>query len=246
MGSSDCAKSDCAKKEKRILNEFDMTFTINYAPFLERIELPMLLGVADYTTFVISIIVLLALPGPGNLALITATGKGGVRAGVAATFGVILGDQILLWTAVVGLSALLKTMPNLFLMVQVLGAAYLMWLGWQLVRVNKNALPVITMKMGAYCRQTLVITLLNPKAIMFYMAFFPLFISPSHHQGLITFSFMAMTIATLTLIYGVCVTLLTKYLSRALTRNPKVRQWLERLAGLLLIAFGIQLLLGRI
>ena len=50
-------------------------------------------GVADYGAFVVAVIVFLAIPGPGNLALITSTGKGGLRGGLAATFGVIAGDQ---------------------------------------------------------------------------------------------------------------------------------------------------------
>ena len=58
-----------------------------------------MLGVTDYGAFVIAFIIVLAIPGPGNFALITATGKGGIKAGMAATCGVILGDQVLLWLA---------------------------------------------------------------------------------------------------------------------------------------------------
>ena len=62
-------------------------------------------GVADYGSFVAAIIVFLLIPGPGNLALITSTGKGGIAGGLAATLGVIVGDQFLLWAAVAGVSA---------------------------------------------------------------------------------------------------------------------------------------------
>ena len=79
-------------------------------------------GIADYGAFVVAIIVFLAIPGPGNLALLTATGKGGVRAGMAATFGVISGDQVLLWLAVAGLSAVLINYPGLYSSVQWAGA----------------------------------------------------------------------------------------------------------------------------
>ena len=61
-----------------------------------------MLGVTDYLTFVVTIIVFLAIPGPGNLALVTSTSKGGIQGGLAATFGVILGDQVLMWLAVAG------------------------------------------------------------------------------------------------------------------------------------------------
>ena len=69
-------------------------------------------GVADYGAFVAAIIIFLAIPGPGNLALITSTGKGGIRGGLAATFGVIAGDQVLMWAAVAGVAALLAGLPG--------------------------------------------------------------------------------------------------------------------------------------
>ena len=80
-------------------------------------------GVADYGAFVAAIILFLAIPGPGNLALITSTGKGGVRGGLAATLGVIAGDQVLMWGAVAGVAALLVAYPAAFHAVQWLGAA---------------------------------------------------------------------------------------------------------------------------
>ena len=64
-------------------------------------------GIADYSAFVAAIILFLLIPGPGNLALITSTSKGGILGGLAATLGVILGDQVLMWSAVAGVAALL-------------------------------------------------------------------------------------------------------------------------------------------
>ena len=61
-------------------------------------------GIADYGAFVAAIVLFLAIPGPGNLALITSTSKGGIRGGMAATFGVIAGDQVLMWAAVAGVA----------------------------------------------------------------------------------------------------------------------------------------------
>ena len=57
-------------------------------------------GIADYGAFVAAIVLFLLIPGPGNLALITSTSKGGIRGGLAATLGVIAGDQVLMWAAV--------------------------------------------------------------------------------------------------------------------------------------------------
>jgi threonine/homoserine/homoserine lactone efflux protein len=200
-------------------------------------------GIADYGAFVVAIIVFLAIPGPGNLALLTATGKGGVRAGMAATFGVISGDQVLLWLAVAGLSAVLINYPGLYSSVKWAGAAYLIGLGYSLFNAEPGDAPVLEMKSDHYFRQGLFITVLNPKAIVFYLAFFPLFVDPKIHLGLITFGFMALTIAALTFIYGLVVVLLAHHLAARVRANPLATAMLNKVAGALLIGFGLKLAL---
>lgn len=202
-------------------------------------------GIADYGAFVVAIIVFLLIPGPGNLALITSTGKGGIQGGLAATLGVILGDQVLLWLAVAGVAALLSAYPAAFNAVQWLGAVYLAWLGARMLLAKPGAAPVLQIKPHHYLRQALMITLLNPKAIVFYMAFFPLFVDPVRHQGLTTFAFMAVTIAALTFAYGLTVVLLTHFLAERLRANPLISRTLEKLAGIFLIGFGAKLALSR-
>ncbi len=199
-------------------------------------------GIADYGAFVVAIIVFLAIPGPGNLALLTATGKGGVRAGMAATLGVIAGDQVLLWLAVAGLSAVLINYPSLYSSVKWAGAAYLMGLGYSLFNAKPDA-PVLDMKPDHFFRQGLLITVLNPKAIVFYMAFFPLFVDPKIHLGLITFAVMALTIAALTFVYGLVVVLLAHHLAERVRANPLATAMLNKVAGALLIGFGLKLAL---
>jgi leucine efflux protein len=200
-------------------------------------------GIADYGAFVVAIIVFLAIPGPGNLALLTATGKGGVRSGLAATLGVIAGDQVLLWMAVAGLSAVLINYPSLYSSVKWAGAAYLLGLGYSLFNAKPGDAPVLDMKPDHYFRQGLFITVLNPKAIVFYMAFFPLFVDPKIHEGLITFAVMAITIAVLTFAYGLVVVLLAHHMAERVRANPLMRVMLNKAAGTLLMAFGLKLVL---
>lgn len=198
-------------------------------------------GIADYGAFVAAIVLFLAIPGPGNLALITSTSKGGIRGGLAATLGVIAGDQVLMWLAVAGVATLLVTYPAAFQAVQWLGAAYLAWLGYKLLTAQPGDAPVLHIRPRQYFQQALAITLLNPKAIVFYMAFFPLFVDPARHQGLITFGAMAATVALLTLVYGLGATLLTHFLAERLRANPRIGRVLEKSAGVFLIGFGIKL-----
>ncbi len=208
-----------------------------------------LLGAADglqnYGAFVAAIVVFLLIPGPGNLALITSTAKGGVRGGLAATLGLIVGDQVLMWLAVAGVAALLAASPAAFGAVQWLGAAYLAWLGARMLLAKPGDAPVLNIRPRHYLQQALLITLLNPKAIVFYMAFFPLFVDPARHPTLATFGLMAATIAVLTFGYGLAVTLLTHTLAERLRATPWISSALQKLAGLFLIGFGVRLALSK-
>jgi threonine/homoserine/homoserine lactone efflux protein len=199
-------------------------------------------GIADYGAFCVAILVFLALPGPGTFALLTSTGQGGMRAGAAATAGVIVGDQVLMWLAVAGVAALLAAHPAWFKAVQYLGAAYLGWIGVRLLlsRGDGAASP-IRIEPRRYLRQAFFITLLNPKAIVFYMAFFPLFIDPAAHRGLPTFVAMALTIAALTACYGLALCAFAQVVGRQVRSHRRLAQWLQRVAGLFLIGFGLRL-----
>ena len=202
-------------------------------------------GVADYGAFVAAIVLFLAIPGPGNLALITSTSKGRIVGGLAATLGVIAGDQVLMWMAVAGVAALLAAWPLAFQAVQWLGAAYLAWLGLRMLLAKPGDAPMLRIEPRRYFQQAFAITLLNPKAIVFYMAFFPLFVDPARHQGLLTFGVMALTIAVLTLAYGLIVVLLTHHLAERLRASPLIGRALEKFAGLCLIGFGVRLAVSR-
>jgi leucine efflux protein len=204
-----------------------------------------MLGVADYGAFVAAILIFLAIPGPGNLALITSTSKGGIAGGMAATLGIIAGDQVLMWAAVAGVAALLLASPAAFGAVQWAGAAYLAWLGFRMLTAKPGAKPVLNIQPRHYFRQAAFITLLNPKAIVFYMAFFPLFVDPARHQGLLTFGVMAATIAVLTFAYGLAAVLLTHFLAERMRSNPVIGRVLEKLAGACLIGFGVKLAVSR-
>jgi threonine/homoserine/homoserine lactone efflux protein len=201
-----------------------------------------MLGIADYGAFCAAILLFLALPGPGTFCLLASTGKGGLRAGAAATAGLILGDQVLLWLAVAGVAALLAAHPVLFKAVQYGGAAYLAWIGLKLIfaKPGTDASPV-SIQPRHYARQAFLITLLNPKAIVFYMAFFPLFIDPATHRGALTFGAMALTIAALTAAYCLTLCAFANAIGGLVRAHRRLARALEKLAGVCLVAFGIRL-----
>ena len=202
-------------------------------------------AITVYPAFVVAILLFLAIPGPGNLAMISSTAQGGIRGGLASTFGIIAGDQILLWCAVAGVAALLKAYPAAFTTVQWVGAAYLAWMGYKLITAKPGDGAVLQLKPSHFFRQTFLITLLNPKAIVFYMAFFPLFIDPAGAPGLGTFGAMALTIAVLSFAYGLAATLMAHFMAERIRVNPRVSGGLQKLAGVALIGFGLRLALTK-
>ena len=144
-----------------------------------------------------------------------------------------------------GVAALLKSTPSVFLALQWLGAAYLAWLGFKMVMAKPGEGPQIHITPGHYFRETMLITLLNPKAIMFYFAFFPQFIDPVNHQGLLTFAVMALTIAVLGFVYCFGVVLITHTMAERLRANPRVTSALQKFAGLCLIGFGLKMVIAK-
>jgi len=201
-----------------------------------------MLGISDFWAFVATVLVFLMLPGPGTFAILTSTAKGGKLGGYAALAGLMLGDWLLMLAALVGVAALLAAHPALFRSVQWLGVAYLVWVGLQLLRstgtVNASLVPI---EPGTYFRQGFLITLINPKAIVFYMAFFPLFVDPASYRGVATLATMGPTISVLTFAYCSLLIIAGSWMAQRLRKHRTIGRWLSRLAGVGLLGFGVRL-----
>ena len=200
-----------------------------------------MMPVKDYGSFVLTIALFLALPGPGNLAILSAYRLGGVRGAMVSTLGIALGDQVLIVLALGGLAAILQEWPLLFRWVEYLGAIYLIYIGLGLLRPAKEKGAEEVIKMKDFFRQSLAITLMNPKAIVFYMAFFPLFLEKGRSIDLQTWLTLAGTIALMTFFYGLSLLLMLKLLTRTVKDANRLKKMLTRLMGVLFIGFGIKL-----
>ncbi len=200
------------------------------------------LGITDVTQLLMATLVFLMLPGPGTFCVLTCTGKRGLRGGFICLAGLMLADALLMLLAALGVAALLQANPTVFKGVQYMGAAYLAWMGLKLLlaRGEEGAAVVPFSAMADFGRGFLV-TLMNPKAIVFYMAFFPLFIAPATHQGALTFVVMGALIALCTLMYGSMLVLIGNAAARRLAQQRRVTALASRLAGIFLIGFGVKL-----
>ncbi|HAI93313.1 MAG TPA: lysine transporter LysE [Xanthomonadaceae bacterium] len=200
------------------------------------------MGIHEPWAFIAAVLVFLALPGPGTFALLNAVGIAGPRGGFRCLGGLLLGDQVLIWLAVAGVAALLQAHPLLFHAVQYLGAAYLIWIGINLLRTRRGAGPgLVTLQPGRLFRQGFLVSVLNPKGIVFYMAFFPLFIDPEHARGAATFATMALLIALLSVSWCSLLIGLGHVLARQVAQHPRAGLWLRRAAGTGLVGFGVKL-----
>jgi threonine/homoserine/homoserine lactone efflux protein len=200
------------------------------------------IGITDVWQLIIATMVFLMLPGPGTFCVLTCTGQHGLRGGFTSLAGLMLGDAVLMFLAAIGVAALLQANPMLFKGMQYLGAAYLAWLGFKLLTAKAGqGAAVVPFSNAADFRRGFLVTLINPKAIVFYMAFFPLFIDPATHRGSLTFITMGAVISCCTLFYGSLLVLVGNAAAKRLARNRRIASFASRAAGIFLIGFGIKL-----
>ncbi len=200
------------------------------------------LGITDVWQLIAAAMVFLMLPGPGTFCVLTCTGQRGMRGGFTSLAGLMLGDAALMFLAAIGVAALLQANPLLFMGLQYLGAAYLAWLGIKLLTAKKEqGATVVPFSNAADFRRGFLVTIINPKAIVFYMAFFPLFIDPALHRGSITFVAMGAVISSCTLFYGSLLVIVGNVAAKRLARNRRIAAFASKAAGVFLIGFGIKL-----
>lgn len=155
-------------------------------------------GVTDIATYVIGVVIIVLLPGPNSLYVLSVASQQGVRRGYRAACGVFVGDLVLMVLAAAGMASLLKAYPGLFLLLKYSGAAYLAWLGLAMLlaawRGWRTSVPGVAelpqMTAVDPFRRALGISLLNPKAILFFMSFFIQFVDRSYPYPALSFAIL--------------------------------------------------------
>jgi leucine efflux protein len=197
--------------------------------------------IQNYGAFVAAIVVFQLIPGPGTLAILNATARNGVGAGMGAVSGTLLGDFAFMVAAVAGLAAVMNANPILFQGLQWFGAAYLCWMGVQLLRSSVNGAQQEARKQSGwvYFRQAFAVSITNPKVVLFFVAFFPLFLRPDSPGT--TLAAMMAHVTVISFVYQAGLVLVGNWVADKLRAMPSARKIATRLAGLALVAFGIKL-----
>jgi len=195
-----------------------------------------------WLTFVVASVVLLAIPGPTILLVMSYALTQGRRVAVAMALGVALGDLVAMTASLLGLGALVLASATLFTALKWVGAAYLVYLGVKLLRSRPDAgLAAATAhsdkRVGAIFWHACAVTALNPKSIAFFIAFVPQFIRP---EAALTpqFTMLIASFVTLAALNALIYALLADQM-RARIKRPSVMRWMNRTGGGALVGMGV-------
>ncbi len=204
------------------------------------------MSLGTYLAFLVASAVLLVIPGPTVLTVVSYSLSHGRRAGVPLTVAVALGDATALTMSLLGLGALLAASAFWFTLVKLIGGIYLIYMGVGLLRSGRGDSAATPVKPGSRRRlfaDTYMVTALNPKSILFFVAFLPQFVDPAVHAApqlwLLGTSFVILA-AINAAMYAVFATSARRVLTSA-----SARRYLHLTGGSLLTAAGIWALLVR-
>jgi threonine/homoserine/homoserine lactone efflux protein len=183
---------------------------------------------------------LLIIPGPTILLVLSYALSRGRSVAVASAAGVATGDFIAMSLSLAGLGALVATSAVLFTILKWVGAVYLVWLGFKMIRSARSdglVIPDATGSTRGVFWHNAAVTALNPKSIAFFIAFVPQFITPESAL-LPQFAIMIATFVGLAVLNAMAYALAADRL-RQIIKRPSVLTWITRCGGATLIGMGI-------
>jgi len=205
-------------------------------------------GIQNYPVFLLAALTLAIIPGPDTLFALGRTLAGGRRAGLWSVAGIGAGCLVHIAFSALGLSALLASSPLAFQVVKWQGAAYLAWLGIELLRYAaapaedvSTAGPVEGRRIF---RQGFVTNVLNPKVGLFFMSFLPQFVSPEA-RGPLPFAVLGISFVGIGLAWITVVVLAAHQVTARMRKSQTLGVWLKRATGTLFVGLAARLALDR-
>ncbi|GLW26940.1 leucine efflux protein [Microbispora amethystogenes] len=238
----------------------------------------MFFGITNIWTYVVGSFLIILLPGPNSLFVLSTAAQHGIRRGYRAAAGVFAGDSALMFLSAAGVASLLKSTPVLFTIVKYSGAVYLGWIGfgmlrgaWRSLRASRartsppGTTPGTTAETTAEpptggaavapsstpagaagegrdpFRKALTISLLNPKAILFFVAFFVQFVDPSYGAPALSFLILALIVQVFSVTYLTTLIFGGTFLAAHFRRRRRLAAGLTSGVGALFLGFGAKL-----
>ncbi|WP_433218231.1 leucine efflux protein LeuE [Microtetraspora malaysiensis] len=227
----------------------------------------MFFGITDIWTYAIGAFLIILLPGPNSVYVLSTAAQRGVRQGYRAASGVFIGDTVLMVLSAAGVASLLKSNPTLFNVVKYAGAGYLAWIGFGMLRAAWSAwrsrgatetaaesvaepaaaegVATETTSAGKSAadpfRRALVISLLNPKAILFFISFFIQFVDPSYGAPAVSFLILGTIVQIFSAFYLSMLIFSGTFLSAQFRRRRRLSAGLTSGVGVLFLGFGAKL-----
>ncbi|GAA3491596.1 MULTISPECIES: leucine efflux protein LeuE [Streptomyces] len=216
-----------------------------------------MLGVTDLPTYLMGLVLIVLLPGPNSLYVLSVAARRGVRSGYRAAAGVWCGDAVLMVLSAAGVASLLQANALLFGIVKYAGAAYLTWLAigmmraaWSMWRTRHENTDAVAPAAEAPTaverpyRRALVISLLNPKAILFFISFFVQFVDPSYAYPALSFILLGVLAQLASFLYLTALIFSGTRLATAFRRRKRLSAGATTGAGVLFLGFAVKLTLA--
>ncbi|MCZ0981005.1 leucine efflux protein LeuE [Streptomyces diastatochromogenes] len=217
-----------------------------------------MLGVIDLPTYLAGLVLIILLPGPNSLYVLSVAARKGTRTGYKAAAGVFTGDAILMTLAALGAASLLQTTPVLFMIVKYAGAGYLAWMAYGMLRsalamwrarhqAAEEPDPAVAPDAGASehpYRRALIISLFNPKAILFLISFFVQFVDPSYAYPALSFLVLGTLLQLGSFLYLTTLIFSGTRLAAAFRRRKRLSAGATTAAGALFLGFAVKLSLA--
>ncbi|MFJ3548636.1 leucine efflux protein LeuE [Streptomyces sp. NPDC090114] len=212
-------------------------------------------GVIDLPTYLVGLVLIVLLPGPNSLYVLSVAARRGVRAGYTAAAGVWCGDTVLMTLSAAGVASLLQANAVLFGIVKYAGAGYLTWLAvgmlraaWGMWRTRRDedaaGTPVAAAAGERPFRRATVVSLLNPKAILFFIAFFVQFVDPGYAYPALSFVVLGAFAQIASVLYLSALIFGGTRLADAFRRRRRLSAGATSAAGALFLGFAAKLSLA--
>ncbi|MEU5153696.1 leucine efflux protein LeuE [Glycomyces sp. NPDC021274] len=214
-------------------------------------------GTVDLWTYVVATVLIILLPGPNSLYVLSVASRKGRRSGFQAAAGVFLGDSVLMVASAAGLASMFAASPVLYNLVRWAGVAYLAFLafgllrgGWKTWRAARRGDPLAatTAEAGAANERpfvrALVASLLNPKAILFFVAFFVQFVDPGYAYPVLSYGVLFVILQVCSMVYLSSLILAGDGLAQTFRRRRRLAAAGNGFVGAVMIAFAAKLATG--